>query len=123
MAASDDFYNELIPEINEVLDELGTTYQVRGKSAFDSDTLTTIPGASRTVVGLVADQATTSSIGGFVPESALAWIGKKNLLLKASAAPQPGEEILVEGNWFPLAKISPIKPADVVVLYILDVTR
>ena len=124
MAASDAFYLEIQAEVDTVLDELGTSYNVRGNSIYDSDTLETTAGAPRSVVGLVADQQVATSLaktGGM--ETDLSWIGVKTLILKASAAPLSNEEVQVDGKWFPLSKAVPIKPAEIVVVYLLDVTR
>lgn len=126
MAASDSFYNELLVDVNATIDEFGTTYSVRLNGSYDSATLTTTPGSSRSVSGIVSNQQVTSAVASIlfpVTERSSNWIGKKTLLLKADSAPQSGEEILVDGNWFPLSKVISIKPADIVVLYILDVTR
>lgn len=126
MAASDAFYNEVLVDVNAVIDELGTTYNVRGTATYDPTTLSTTVGASREVAGLVADQSFQSVVSGLTgtaDDVRGGWQGRKNLLLKADAAPAPGEEVQVEGEWFPLDKVEPIKPADVVVLYILDVSR
>jgi hypothetical protein len=126
MAASDSFYLEILEEVNNVLNELGTTYQVRGNSTYDSDTLTTTNTPPREVVGLVASQEMVHSIAGIsliLPTERAYWIGKKSLLLSASSLPQAEEEVLVDGKWFPLNKVETIKPADVTVLFLLDVSR
>ncbi len=120
MADSDCFYNELIEEVDEVIDELGTTYSVRGSQDYDADTLSATDGTSRTVAGLVADQQTAQS---FANDGEANWIGTKTLILKSSADPAEGEEVQVDGSWFPLSKLVPIKPADITVVYMLDVSR
>ena len=119
MANSDAFYNEIKLEVNTVLSELGTQYNVRTAGAYNPATLSTANGVSRTVTGLVADQKAALS---FTAGQGV-WIGEKSLILVADANPLPGEEVEVEGQWFPLSKVVPIKPADVVVVYMLDVTR
>lgn len=124
MANSDSFYLELQAEVQEVLEEFGTTYSIREEGVYDSDTLETTDGAPRTVTGLVATEQFVSSLGNAViPANVLAssQVGKKTLILSAAAAPQPGEEVQVDGSWFSLSKLIPIKPADIVVVYMLDV--
>lgn len=120
MAASDAFYTEIRDEVDTVLDELGTTYSVRSPGEYDPDELETGVGSSRTVSGLVADQQTAAQFAG---NQSANWIGKKTLILKASSAPKTDEEVQVDGDWFPLSKLVPIKPADITVVYMLDVTR
>jgi len=125
MAASDSFYLEIQAEVNTVLEELGTGYSVRGHGTYNPNTLETLPAASRIVVGLVADQKDVNTFSAMVPNSEMGagWVGKKALILSAGAAPEAGEEVLVDGQWFPLSKVVPIKPAEITVVYMLDVTR
>ena len=82
MAASDAFYQEIKLEVDSVLAELGTSYTVRTPGTYDSDTLETIPGASRSVSGLVADQQTVKQFAG---EDGAEWIATKTLILSADA--------------------------------------
>lgn len=120
MAASDAFYQDIVVEVDSVIDELGTSYTVRSPGTYEEATLATSIGGTRSVSGLVADKKTTLNLtAGDGPT----WVAEKTLILKAAASPAPGEEILVDGDWFPLSKVVPIKPADVTVVYMLDVTR
>lgn len=126
MAASDAFYTEIVAEVDAVLAELGTTYTVRAAGEYDPSTLEAGDGAGRTVVGLVATQQVINNMGvqSFaVSASAQNWKSAKTLILSASANPQQGEEVLVDGVWFPLNKVVEIKPADVTVVYLLDVAK
>jgi len=120
MAVSDTFYNEIVSEVDSVLDQFGTNFTVRAQGTYDEDTLENSDGATRSVTGVIATQQVVNSIGAIISEG---WTGRKSLILKASAAPAPGEEIQVDSEWFPLSKVIPIKPADVVVVYMLDVSR
>lgn len=119
MAASDAFYNDIVTTVDGVLAELGTTYTVRAAGTYNEATLETAAGATRTVTGLVATQDFTQQ----VIMDAADWHARKTLILSASAAPQEGEEVQVDGIWYPLSKLVPIKPADVTVVYLLDVTK
>lgn len=126
MAASDAFYLEVLTEVNEVINELGTTYSVRGIGVYDPNELEAVPVAPRVVTGLIADQTVTNSFAtnyGAPLAAGASWIGRKNLILRADANPQPNEEVLVDGKWYPLSNNNPIQPADILLLYILDVTR
>lgn len=126
MAASDEFYQEILIEVNAVIDELGTQFNVRRDGVYDSDTLTTGAPISQSVDGVIVDNTQATAIAGsfnVIDATSLSWIGKKMLLLKASASPQPKEEIEVDGAWYPLDRLVTIKPADVVLLYMLDVSR
>ena len=120
MAASDAFYQELKTEVDSVLDEFGTSYTVRAKGAYDPDELEVANGATRSVDGLVADQQTVLQLAG---EAGATWVATKTLILKADSAPQDGEEVLVNSKYFPLSKVVPIKPADILVVYLLDVSK
>lgn len=126
MAASDDFYNNIVSKIAPLFAQFGTTYTIRTPGTYDEDELETLPSTTRSVEGLIADQQIASTLGAIafpVTQTSAGWIGKKNLILKSDTDPQAGEEILVDGQWFPLSKVNTIKPAEVVVLYILDVSR
>lgn len=123
MAASDATYLAIVEDVNDALDALGTTYTVRAKGTYDSATLSTSPGAERTVTGLVADAELMSGFAGaLLPAESLAWVAKRALLLSPAANPQSGESIQVDGRWFSMDKIKTLKPADITLLYILDVS-
>lgn len=128
MAASDDFYLELIEEIVPIIEEFGTEYQVRPVAGqFDPSTLKAgAPGASRIVKGLVDTAQSQFNLASqiyAVTASAAIKLGKKSLILLPDANPKTNEEINVDGQWFNLGKVEPVKPADVVVLYMLDITK
>lgn len=128
MAESDAFYNDIAATVDEVLDEFGTSYNVYAPGPYNEDTLSSSHSLSRSVVGVVADRETTlltANPGGAAAGDpvAAAWVGEKNLLMKASASPQTDELVEVDGKKHSMQKAVPIKPADIVVLYILDVTR
>lgn len=120
MAASDAFYNGIVSELTSVFSELGASYAIRTIGVYDQDEMDVTTGASRGVVGLVADQQTVLQIAG---EAGGTWTATKTLILTADAVPLPGEEVQVDGKWFPLSKVVPIKPADVVVIYMLDISK
>ena len=124
MAKSDPFYQEIRVEVGSVLDELGADFTIRERGTYDSDTLETAPANTRIVAGVVADQELAHSLassGGAAVD--LAWIGKKMLLLKADADPKSTEDIFVAGRWYSMDKIKAVKPADIIVLYMLDLSK
>jgi len=126
MALSDAFYNELVPEVDGIIDELGTTYTIETPGAYNEDTLKNDSPTSRQVGGLVADQTVAISVANMAGSglsSDATWMGKKVLILKASAAPKPTESVKIDGSLYPLSKVTEIKPADVTVVYMLDITR
>jgi|GEM_PF-3792444 len=120
MAASDSFYQGLVVEVNEILDSFGKVFAVRGLAAYDADELSALPDTQRSVTGIVADQQTVLALAG---DAGATWVATKTLILKATAAPETGEEVQVDSKWYPLSKLVPIKPAEIVVVYLLDVTR
>lgn len=120
MAASDSFYIEIRDEVDTIIAELGTTFTVRKPGEYNPEQLETGPGSSRTVEGLIADQQIVAQITG---DQGSDWIGRKTLIMKANVDPKTDEEIQVDGDWFSFSKVVSIKPADIVVVYMLDVTR
>lgn len=126
MAASDEFYTEIKTEVDSILAEFGTTYNVRAEGTFDEDELENTSGATRQVTGLVATQQEQSSGGGIgltLNTLNTGWNATKTFIMEADANPLPGEEVQVDSKWYPLSKAVPLKPADVVVVYFLDVSR
>lgn len=125
MAASDQFYLDIVEEVDAVIDEFGKSFTVRSPGAYDPETLTSAPGAERDIDGVIANQQDVNNLGSqisAVAETSQTWIAKKSLIFKASSNIAVGEEVYVDGSWFPLANATPIKPADVVVVYMLDVS-
>lgn len=127
---SDAFYQTLLLKVNPIIERFGTKYPVRGQGTYDNESMTTIKPEAREIIGLVSNSEMLSGLGGTsiaglggkAENTAKAWIGKKLLLLQANANPLQGDEVQVDGNWFPLSKIQTIKPANIILLYILDVT-
>ena len=125
MAASDQLYLELRADIDEVINELGTSYTVRAESSYDATAGSVTDGATRTVDGLVADASFTRGLAGALGNTSQdqpTWIGRKNLILKGTSNLLPNEEVYVDGKWWSLTKADPVKPADIVVIYVLDIT-
>jgi hypothetical protein len=123
---SDDFYNELLVDVNDTILQFGKEYQVRAKGAFNNETLSVTQGATRKVMGLVSDSSIMNNIGSMgsagVGTDAKEWVGKKVLLLVATLKPLKTDEINVDGRWYSLNQIQQVKPANVTLLYILDIT-
>lgn len=126
MAASDAFYNEIRNEVIALIKELGTSYTIEAPSTYDSLTMTTTPGAQRQVDGVVSTQSQFDSVAAIafaVTETSSVWLGKKSLLLSPEALPLADEKIIIGGDYFSLGKLVEIKPADVTLLYILDISK
>lgn len=123
MATSDPFYQEIKLEVDAVLAELGTQYTVRTPGVYDPVELETSVGSTRLVTGLVGDQMVFELSASLGLNRSERWDAKKTLILSADALPAEKEEVLVNGQWFPLSKVTPIKPADITVVYLLDVSR
>jgi hypothetical protein len=124
---SDQFYLELLVDVNSVIDEFGTTYQVKSPAQYSEETMSTTPGTVRSVIGLVSDQSVLSNfasvgVSAGIEATSQIWVSKKVLLLKASANVLFNETITVDGKEYPLSKVEKIKPANVNLLYILDLT-
>ncbi|MGL5525669.1 MAG: hypothetical protein ACRDCY_18130 [Aeromonas veronii] len=117
MAASDSFYYELQEEVVGVLRDFGTEYNIVTPGQYDEETMVRGPETARVCQGIVADQQFASQLA---PNG---WTATKTLILPHDANPAQGEEVVVDGKPFALSKVVPVKPADVVVCYLLDVTR
>ena len=119
MVASDKIYLELQREVDNIIDEFGTEYTVNGEGTFDEAGLETLPGSSRSVFGVIADQETVLQINSGEAN----WNAKRTLILKADSAPVAGEEVEIENKCYSLSKLVPIKPARIVISYLLDISR
>lgn len=121
---SDAFYNELLVDVNEVINEYGKSFQVRSAGGFDTQTLETAQGLTRTVMGIVADSSLTHTLSTVVQrDQPIDWLNKKMLILASTLKPLKGDEINVDGVWLSLSKIQAIKPANVALLYMLELSR
>lgn len=123
--SSDQFYNELIPEVISALTNYGTEFQVRSKGVYNSETMQTGTGSIKTVLGLISDGSIVSNMGNNtgLDASRMNWVGKRVLLLSPSLKADKTDEVNVDGVWHSLTKINELKPANVVLLYILDLTK
>jgi isopentenyl phosphate kinase len=117
---SDALYTGIVAKLAPVFDKLGTTYTVRAEGVYDPATLSTVEGATRSVVGVVTAQSVAKDITGGVSGD---WSSARVLVLRADAVPQAGEEVLVDAIWHSLSKVEQIKPAAVVVAYTLGLSR
>ena len=93
---------------------------MRAQGDYNPGSMTTPDGTSRAVWGLVADEQTILQIAGSTGGT---WTATKTLVMRNDADPLPGESIEVDGDWFPLSNVVPIKPADVTVVYLMDVSK
>ncbi|QJI53352.1 head-closure protein [Alteromonas phage vB_AcoS-R7M] len=126
MAASDPFYNSLVSTVETLLAKYGATYTIRSKGVTDPVTLQTSSGATRSCVGVVSDSSMGSNLAGqlgSILSSSVENTSLRSLLLPASASIQAGEEIQVDGQWFDLKRAKPLKPADVTLMYTLELSR
>lgn len=120
MAASDPLYQTIVDSIISVFDDFGTEYVIRGAGIYNPESLLVTGSSTRNVKGLVADQQSSLLLAS---KGSGTWTATKTLLLRADSAPVAGEEIQVDSDWFALSKIVAIKPADVIIVYMLDVTK
>jgi hypothetical protein len=126
VAASDAFYNGLIPEITGLLAEYGTTFTVRAAPIYNDATMRSTLGTERAVKGVIVDSATKNNLASQiypVGEASQGWFTTRGLILEPAANLQPEDEVLVDGQWFPVGKTSPLKPADVTLLYIVALSK
>lgn len=120
------FYQDIQREVSALLLELGKPFEVRSKGAYNETTMSYAAPTIRSVQGIVSDSSLRNTISG-LSMGALAvdkdTRGSKVILFDASLAPKTTDEVNVDGNFFSLEKIQEVKPSDVVLLYILDVTK
>lgn len=120
---SDAFYidirdNTVVP----LLTEFGTTFSVVTPGTYDARTLRTSEPTTRTVTGLVSD-------GSFVNQLVQSegankqWTSQRILLLTPDADVDRNEKIIVDGLEHSLSNVETIKPANINVLYILDLSK
>lgn len=117
MALSDDFYIEMQGVADKLIAEFGGQFNVRGPSAFDETTLERTKGAERVVNGVV----TTQDVARAYKESSTAtdWTASRYFLADHNALIVQDEEVQVDGIWYPANKFETIKPADILVVYML----
>lgn len=123
MAQSDSFYNDIVTEVEAILEEFGAEYTIRTQSQLDPVTFAETPGSTRTAFGVVNNSEIGSTLA--MQLNAIASTNNENnakavLLLSPTAAPQALEEVMVDGRWYSLGKVKPVRPADVTVLYTLE---
>lgn len=123
MAASDKFYQDVIKEINPLFNEFGKEFTVSKPGSYDEDAMVTLPSVTRKVWGIVAEQELTSGIMQMANGSFTKWTGSSNLILRNDANLQPEETITVDGKEYPASKVEQVKPADIVVIFIMELTR
>lgn len=126
MAASDAFYNTIVTTVEQTIQEYGKQFTVEAKPAKDLVNLTSTAGTTRLVWGVVSEGSEGSNIASqiyAISGSSQNYIKRKSLLLPPSAAPEIGEKVLVDGVTYDLGKAKPIKPADVVCLYIVELAQ
>ena len=115
--SSDALYAGMLADVNDLIDELGTTYTLYVPGDYDPATLTTgADKSSRPVDGVVTDQPVTFA-------SPADCVARKRLVMKASALPQEIEEVEINGRRYPMTEVAIIKPADITIAYELDVSR
>lgn len=123
MAQSDSFYNEIITEVQALLEEFGTEYAIRTPPEIDPVTFTETASTTRSAFGVVSNSEIGSTLAmqlNAVASTNNEYNAKAVLLLSPTAAPQAAEEVMVDGRWYSLGKVKPVRPADVTVLYTLE---
>lgn len=120
---SDAFYIDIRDNtVDPLLVEFGTTYTVVTPGTFDKRTLRTSDPTTRSVIGLVSNGSFANDLlqgEGAVKQ----WTSQRVLLLSSAADVARNERIVVDGVEHSLENVEEIKPANVNVLYILDLER
>lgn len=123
MAKSDSFYNQIVTEVDNLLEEYGAKFTIRTQGSIDPVTFAETPGSTRTAFGVVNNSELGSTLA--MQLNAIASTNNENnakavLLLSPTAAPQALEEVMVDGRWYSLGKVKPVRPAEVTLLYSLE---
>ena len=120
MATSDAFYIRLRDKADKIIHKFGKQFQKVSQGSFDPKTLTSLPTTSEPVWGILANDANT--IRDLAGEVTGTWTASKTLILSAATKIKATDSIRVENQDYSLANIVTVKPADVIVVYLLDVS-
>jgi hypothetical protein len=119
MANSDSFYNELKEDVLQIAKDYGAEFNVQGAGVTDLSTQTMQEGSIRKVWGIITD----SKVQELTGMNSVIWEARKTLIMPYTAEPKNGEQVIVDGIKYPLNKVTTIKPAEVIVVYLLDVSE
>lgn len=122
MADNDLFYQNLAEEVNEVIGEYGKTFIFRRVGAYNHDTLQTLPPTEFTSAGVLAsrkDAVQLVSSAGNVPQL----ISSSYLILSGLVPVERTDVVMINGKPHSCSKIEEVKPADVVVCYMLGLEQ
>ncbi len=120
---SDAFYIDIRDNtVDPLIAEFGTTYTVVTPGTYDKFSMTTGVETRRDVLGLVSDGSFVNSLVNSEGANNQ-WVSQRVLLLTASAAVTVNEKIIVDAVEHDLSKVEKIQPANVNVLYVLDLSR
>lgn len=120
MALSDAFYLRLRNKADKLIHKFGKQFTKSSQGGFDTKTLKALPNTTEQVWGVLVNDAAT--LQTFTGDTGATWTASKTLILSAATKIKPTDSIRVENNDYSLATITTIKPADVVVAYLLDIS-
>ena len=120
MATSDSLYIKFRAKADELLRRFGTQFDIVSQGYYDEETLTSVEGETTTAWGVLTnDKAVLQTIAG---DTGGTWTATKTLILSAERDYLPTDQVKVEGRNYSLSNLETIKPADITVVYLLDVS-
>lgn len=120
MATSDPLYLKFRAKADKLLRRFGTQFNVVSQGYYDEETLTSMEGETTKAWGVLTnDKAMLQSFAGDLGET---WSATKTLILSAERKYLPTDQVKVEGKTYSLSNLETIKPADIIVVYLLDVS-
>lgn len=126
--SSDAIYLDIVKDLDvEIWPVLGTEFTIVTPGAYDPETMEDMPESRRQVRGIKTDATSaislTSSLGGGVTTgdaTGLNWTTKEILLLAHDANPKENESVIVDGKRYSLRSVKSVKPANVIIIYTLE---
>lgn len=120
MAESDTFYIDVRNEVDQIIDDFGTIYPTRLKGGYDRDEMLTTYEDGDSLVGVVTEG---SIMINEYDSSSIKSSETKTIVFKASSKFPENGEVMIDDAYHSLSKFEKIKPADIVVAYILEVGK
>ena len=119
MANSDTLYNEMLVDLADLWDGLGTSFSVREK-VFNETTRVTEYQNARTVVGLISNRQAATGLS-FLTGDNFNLSENDQLLLEGGAGLTEDTQVQINNRWMPVGDFEIVKPADILVMYIVEV--
>lgn len=120
---SDAFYEEVRDDIIiPLITEFGKEYVINSPRGFSKETLSSTPVAPRRAVGIVKNNQFVRRVVDQV-DSQLQTVTGRSLILLPEANAKPIDTVIVDGIEHSMKNVIEIKPANIVLLYVLELEK